>query len=143
MDERVGVLLAQFSAEFHDPGVVYRARPPHPAGSITVTQQDGRRVMILVGEIDLAVVQEFEQTTTAADGQSPGTSWSSDVTTVFDLSAVTFINSAGLSFLIRHQQHAQHAGQRSLLREPPRPVERVLRMTGVDTLFESPRPRPL
>jgi anti-anti-sigma factor len=118
--------------------VVHEARPPHPAGSITVTHQDGRRVVSLVGEIDLAVVQEFEQTTTAADGRTPGPSGSGGVTTVFDLSAVTFINSAGLGFLIRHQQHAQRTGQRSLLREPPRPVERVLRMMGVDTLFEDP-----
>ncbi|HEY0890840.1 MAG TPA: STAS domain-containing protein [Nocardioides sp.] len=52
-----------------------------------------------------------------------------------DVADVTFIDSSGLGALVRLQQQAVDAGRSLRLRNPPRPVTRILSLTGLADLF--------
>lgn len=52
-----------------------------------------------------------------------------------DLGAVTFLDSAGLSVLIATHQRAEAGGATFRLRRVPQPVQRLLAVTGLDSLL--------
>ena len=106
---------------------------PAPPGTIAILQQNGERVMLLSGEIDVDTVQAFEARTGSA-GSAPLPSTS---VAVADVTAVTFIDCYGLSFLVRGTQAARASGRRPILRGPTPPVQRVLRLTGLTALFST------
>jgi len=101
---------------------------PFPAGSITVESRDGGMVLRLEGEVDTATVAAF-------DAEHPGGNAFAGVWVV-DASAVTFLNSVGVRLLVRATEPARAAGIRPVLWHPSRVVEQVLRLTGVDELFD-------
>ncbi len=124
----------------HDPPPAAAAPPAHawsaaPSGSIAILQQDGERVLVLSGEIDVDAVQAFEAGTGPA-GQAPSPTTS---VAVADVTAVTFIDCYGLGFLVRCTQSARDSGRLPILRGPTPPVERVLRLTGHTALFSTDR----
>jgi anti-anti-sigma factor len=109
--------------------------PPHEApGMITLVDEDGAFVLCLADEIDTAVVTSFEAT--AADA-SHGEQRPTEAVSIVDVSAVTFIDSVGLTFLVRQTQTARDSGLLPVLRRPTAPVSRALELTGVDRLFRT------
>jgi anti-anti-sigma factor len=113
--------------------VALPAHAPAPPGTIALLEENGVRVMVLSGEIDVGTVQAFEaRTGSARPAPSPATS-----VAVADVTAVTFIDCDGLSFLVRCTQAVRASGRRPLLRGPTPPVERVLRLTGLTALFDT------
>src|SRR5919202_189512 len=55
---------------------------------------------------------------------------------VFDLSAVTFVDSSGLRELLRARMECDRRGGRLVLAGVPRTVARLLDLTGTTTMFE-------
>jgi anti-sigma B factor antagonist len=101
--------------------------PPHAQGTIRIGVHDGGAILHLSGEIDTAAVAAFES--------SPAPDPALRVLLV-DASAVTFLNSVGARLLVRQTQAARDAGLRPKLRRPSRPVRQLLRVTGLDQLFD-------
>ena len=98
-------------------------------GSITIEhEQRGRRVLCLSGEIDTAVVADFY----AVYGGVPL------VVDQIDAGGVTFISSTGVAVLLRCATESEAAGRHPVLRASSRPVDRLLRLSGLGGLF--PRP---
>lgn len=104
--------------------MVDAVRPVSPGGlpgAIAVEQQGGARVLRLAGEIDGAVVGEFQ----AAHGRVPVP------VDLIDAGQVTFIGSSGVVFLLRWSGGAAHAGRRAALRRSSPVLDRILRLTGL------------
>jgi anti-anti-sigma factor len=102
--------------------------PPHAPGSIRFAAEDGGIVLHLTGEIDSATVADYRRTA-PRDAEPPAL-------LLIDASAVTFMNSVGAGFLLEQTTAARQAGVRPLLRRPSRAALQVLRLTGLDLLFE-------
>ena len=60
---------------------------------------------------------------------------------VLDTSAVTFIDSSGLAFLLQLQGVASDAGRPVVLRDPSGAVVDLLSLVGLDTLFPRAEPQ--
>lgn len=100
------------------------AARPH---DITVQTVDGGTVVVLRGEIDAglrAAASGCMVTVVAAEGPL-----------VIDTSAVTFIDSSGLAFLLQLQGVASAAGRAVTLRDPAGVVVDLLALVGLDGLF--------
>lgn len=54
---------------------------------------------------------------------------------VVDLGAVTYLDSSGLSALVASRAHADRAGVVLALAAVPRRIQKVLAITGLDTVF--------
>ena len=101
--------------------------PPYPTGQIDYRLEDLGCVLHLTGEIDAAVVAEFER---SAVGAPPPV-------VAVDASAVTFMSSSGVGLLVRRTEDQRQAGNRPVLRQPSRATRSVLGITGVDRLFDT------
>jgi anti-anti-sigma factor len=108
---------------------------PHPGrrrpfpGSITIEHESGgRRVLCLSGDVDSATVAEYE----GLQGRLPV------VVDVIDAGAVSFLSSAGLAVLVRCAEAAAAAGRVPVLRAASGPVNRLLRIAGLDAYFSRP-----
>lgn len=101
--------------------------PPYPTGQIAYRNEDLGRVLHLTGEIDAAVVDQFER---SVAGAAPPV-------VAVDASAVTFMSSSGVALLLRQTEGQRQAGDPPPLREPSRAARLVLAITGVDTLFDA------
>lgn len=99
--------------------------PPYPTGQIAYRIEDRGWVLHLTGEIDAAVVQEFERSV----------SWTAPPVVAVDASAVTFMSSSAVALLVRHTQGQRQAGRPPALRQPSRAARSVLWITGADALF--------
>jgi anti-sigma B factor antagonist len=100
--------------------------PPYALGRIWLEHEDGAAVLHLAGEIDVATVERYESERTATAVQ----------VVAVDAARVTFLNSTGVAFLVRQTLVARNTGRRPQLRRPSRTAQHVLRLTGVDRLFE-------
>jgi anti-anti-sigma factor len=110
---------------------------PHPGrplpGSLTVEHEaGGRRVLCLTGDVDSAVVADFE----GRQGRLPV------VVDAIDAGAVTFLGSAGLAVMVRYAEAAAAAGRLPVLRAASSQVERLVRAAGLQTYFPRPEPGP-
>src|SRR3954452_14031020 len=110
---------------------------PHPgrlrpcAGSITIEREaGGRRVLCLSGDGDSAAVAEFR----GRQGSIPV------VVDVIDAGAVSFLGSAGLAVMVRYAEAGTVAGRRLVLRAASGPVDRLLRLAGMESVFSRPEP---
>ncbi len=103
---------------------------PRPAaGAVTIESDDAeRRVLCLRGNVDTAVATRF------AHAQRRDRV----VVDAIDAGTVTFISSSGLALLLVCVEASLAAGRSPLLRAASRPVDRALRMAGIDDVF--PRP---
>ncbi|MGY1616892.1 STAS domain-containing protein [Geodermatophilus sp. SYSU D00691] len=77
------------------------------------------------GEVDTTTVAQFY----AVYGAVPL------VVDQIDAGTVTFISSTGLAVLLRCATESEAAGRRPVLRASSRPVDRLLKMSGVGSLF--------
>ena len=103
---------------------------PH---AITVDQVDGTTLVLLQGEIDASLrhaASEAMVAVLAAHGPL-----------VIDTSAVTFIDSSGMAFLLQLHGVASDAGRSVDLRDPSGVVVDLLALVGLDTLFRPGEPQ--
>lgn len=89
---------------------------------------DGRCVLAVSGEFDLAVVDEFLERALACLDDAPGI----DV----DLGGVTFIDSSGLGALVRVRKEAAARGKTLTLVEVGAATHRLLEITGLQQAFD-------
>jgi anti-anti-sigma factor len=100
------------------------AQQPH---GITLDDAGGTTLVRLSGEIDAG---QREAASRCMVGVLGGTS-----PLVIDTSAVTFIDSSGLAFLLQLHAVAADAGRAVELRDPSGAVVDLLALVGLDTLF--------
>jgi anti-sigma B factor antagonist len=94
-----------------------------------VEQRVGRRAVLAVaGEVDIATAAELRTAIEAAATRAFEI-W-------LDLSDTTFMDSSGLHAMSEACDELAHANRRLALVCPEGPVLRVLRLTGLDQLFE-------
>lgn len=99
--------------------------PTSPPLKVDSTHQGEARIVKLVGELDLA-------STPHAEAQILAALMDTHKMIVVDLSELAFIDSAGISALLRVEAgSAADAGRLVFLRGTP-PVQRVLRLCGAD-----------
>ena len=101
--------------------------PQRPEFGVTVSTDDGVRVVAVSGELDLDTMAELSEALAAGNGFA---------TTVVDLRGVTFIDSSGVSGLLSAARRARDAGERLVCVPGPQPIQRVFELTGVDTVLE-------
>lgn len=101
-------------------------RPP-AAFAIEEERAGAATVVRLSGEVDVAASPELRARVDAA-AAGP---------LVFDLSAVTFVDSSGLRELLRARMECDRRGGRLLLAGVPATVARLLELTGTATMFET------
>ena len=113
--------------------------PDFPSEPNASTLDDG--LLVVSGEVDLATVPELRRRLGGATTRAP------ELTV--DLSAVTFIDCAGLRPLLEARKRQRVDGGRLVLRSPSWAVVRLLRFTGllaaftvVDALSRAPGPVP-
>jgi anti-sigma B factor antagonist len=98
-----------------------------PSDQFSVSVVDG--VVYLEGEIDSYVAPAFDKALHEFSGSL-----------TLDCSAVTFLDSSGLSVLVRHYQQRCEEGDCLRLVEVSRPVRRVLEITQLLKLLTDCRP---
>jgi anti-anti-sigma factor len=94
--------------------------------ALAVTFPDGDRLAVLCGELDVATVPTLEA---AFELVSPGAAM------VLDLSQVTFLDSSGLTGLVRLYHRLGGDRDSVVLRNPTPNVQQVLAITALDTVF--------
>jgi anti-anti-sigma factor len=102
--------------------------------SVEVRDEDRAVVIGVTGELDLASSPALEQEL------ERGAAASAEVVVV-DLRRLEFMDSTGLSVLVRAHQRASESGQRFGVVRGPQQVQRLLSLTGVAdrlTLADSP-----
>ena len=92
--------------------------------SIEVSDVDGAGVLALAGELDLSSGSTLEQ---ALERLLSGDARQ----VIVDLRQLEFMDSTGLSILIKAQQRAEQGGKRLALVKGPPQVQRLLTLTGV------------
>jgi len=88
------------------------------------SERDGRPVLVVAGEIDLAVAGRFAQELDSLIADSTGTG-------AVDLSGVGFIDSSGIRELLKAKRAASASGGDLLLLHPSASARRVLEISGV------------
>lgn len=94
----------------------------------TTTGPDGAPALAVSGELDISGVDEFLARAGALLESGTGPIG-------VDLAGVTFIDSSGLGALVRLQKAATAEKRGLRLLEVPRPVARILELTGLTDLF--------
>ncbi|MEU3957097.1 STAS domain-containing protein [Streptomyces achromogenes] len=115
-----------------------RADPPPPDGRegdtpVDVRVQrlaDDRALLTVRGDLDLHTAHRL------GDVLQPLLSGDEHMVLV-DLSAVTFLDSTGLTMLISAYRTARSTGARLALIAPSPPVREMLRLTGVDRVVDA------
>jgi anti-sigma B factor antagonist len=96
--------------------------------------EDRAVVISVTGELDLASSPALEQ-------QLERLAPTDTALVIVDLRALEFMDSTGLSVLVRADQRAQEHNQRLVLVKGPQQVQRLLTLTGVEerlTLVDTP-----
>lgn len=107
-----------------------REEPQDTAFGIEVSSDARTTLVRLTGEIDIAASDALSR---VDGGTMPPTTQ-----VVVDLSAVTFLDSVGVSFLVRLATQAREQGRTVVLREVPPAVGEVLALVGASELFDVP-----
>jgi anti-anti-sigma factor len=104
-------------------------RCPNPSEfSLLVVTQHLDIVVQLCGELDLVSIPSLEECLDVAVAEVPRR-------LVLDLSALVFIDAAGVAALIRARRHADATGVGMVLDSPIAPVRRVLDLTDLEREF--------
>ena len=91
---------------------------------LETTNKGDASVIRVIGELDLATSPALEQELDRVDGDSVSL-------VVVDLAELDFMDSTGLSVLVRAQQRAEENGRRLGLVNSSQQVQRLLTLTGV------------
>ena len=92
---------------------------------VTTRDEGGRAVVSATGEVDVFTVPRLDDALTALTSAGR-----TDV--VVDLSGVDFLDSTGLSVLVKAQQTVQEAGGKLAVVVTAERVAKVFRITGLD-----------
>ncbi|WP_338762157.1 STAS domain-containing protein [Nocardia vulneris] len=93
----------------------------------TVASQDGATVLTVAGEVDLATAPALESAIEAILDGKPAA-------LIIDLTAVSFLASAGMAVLVATHQRAGSATAIAVVADGPA-TSRQLRMTNLDQVF--------
>ncbi|GAA4847775.1 hypothetical protein GCM10023221_28300 [Luteimicrobium xylanilyticum] len=96
-------------------------------GTISVDEETGRTVVVLAGEIDVALRPEASQALSTALRR--------DLPVVVDASGVTFADSSGIAFLIQFRALGRDEGLDVTFRSLPPAIVDVLEILGVRDEF--------
>jgi anti-anti-sigma factor len=100
---------------------------------VTTPGADNAPVLAVSGDLDISGVKEFlDDADRLLDTGAAAIE--------LDLGGVTFIDSSGLGALVRVQRTATVAGRQLRLTNVPRPVTRILELTGLTDLFTERSP---
>jgi anti-anti-sigma factor len=94
-------------------------------GRITVQRDGDGHVLRLVGDIDAATIDAYEQSPLDAS-----------LISAVDLTGVDFLSSSGVTFLIRQTKPARDRGHLPVLRGLSRRTQRILQLTGALGMFQ-------
>ncbi|MGY1640566.1 STAS domain-containing protein [Geodermatophilus sp. SYSU D00703] len=103
-----------------------------PTGWITVRAEAGGHVLHLTGDVDAPVLQQFAREH-AVDRLR---------VLAVDVDELAYIDSAGLTFLVRWAQSARAEGRPARIRRATRRFARVLELSGLTSLFDLTPPPP-
>ncbi|MEZ0109652.1 anti-anti-sigma factor [Catenulispora sp. EB89] len=95
--------------------------------STSTRHDDGRVVLTVAGDVDLAAHARFQADLDQA--------WDGSTDLVIDCSQVDFLDSMGLRVLVHARQRAVDNGRDLVVAAPSEPVLRVLELAGVAELF--------
>jgi anti-sigma B factor antagonist len=101
---------------------------------VEVRSENGAQLLSVTGELDLASSPALEEELERVANESPSL-------VIIDLRALDFMDSTGLSVLIRAHQRAQERGHEFGIVNGSRQVRRLLSLTGVAdrlTIVEEP-----
>jgi stage II sporulation protein AA (anti-sigma F factor antagonist) len=99
--------------------------PPAPAQlSITRTDDDGGVVLALAGELDVTTSPQLEQALSDLDAEA-------SLRVLLDLGELTFVDSAGVSVLIKAKKQTEANGRELVLQRPTAQVHRVFALVGM------------
>jgi anti-anti-sigma factor len=98
-----------------------------PEFELTISSEDGVRVVAISGELDLDTMIELSTALAVENGRA---------TTVIDLRGLTFIDSSGVSGLMAAARRARDAGSRLVCVRGSARIQRIFELTGVDTVLE-------
>jgi anti-anti-sigma factor len=101
--------------------------PQRPEFGVTVSTEDGVRVVAVSGELDLDTMGELNEALAVGNGFA---------TTVVDLRGVTFIDSSGVSGILAAARRARDVNERMVCVPGSQQIQRVFQLTGVDTVLE-------
>jgi anti-sigma B factor antagonist len=90
---------------------------------------DGGVRLRLDGEFDIGSIAMVEASLRRAEEDQPGL-------LVLDLSGVTFIDSSGLRVILTADRRAKQQGRRFALIEGSAAIQRIFKITGVDSVLE-------
>jgi anti-sigma B factor antagonist len=101
------------------------------AFDVAVEPADGRAVVVVHGELDIATTPRLEDVLASTEGGGV-----EDL--IVDLSPTTFCDSSGMAAVLRAHRRAEARGARLVLVCPAgnRDVSRVIRLLGLDEVFE-------
>src|SRR4051794_17105357 len=99
--------------------------PQRPEFEVTVSTEDGVRVVAVSGDLDLDTMGELNAALAADDAVL--------ATTVLDLRGLTFIDSSGVSGVLAAARRARDAGGRLVCVPGPPSIRRGFELTGIDT----------
>ncbi len=97
------------------------------ASGMTLHEEPERSLVAVYGEIDLAVRQEAGALCQALAQRA--------LPVVIDASDVTFVDSAGMSVLVRIARDAESGGYPVVLEHAPWMLKELMTITGVDRLL--------
>jgi anti-sigma B factor antagonist len=101
---------------------------------LDVRDQDHAAVIVASGELDLASAPELEHELERAQESNVST-------LIIDLRPLEFLDSTGLSILIKAHQRAEAAGRRFAVVKGPHQVQRLLALSGLEerlTVIDAP-----
>ena len=101
---------------------------------VSIVHVDGHSNVRVTGEIDLATATELRHRLETVIAAGTG-----DVD--LDLSDVTFVDCSGLAVLLAARQELQGKKHRLMVRNPSKPVLRLLELSGVlDVMMDARQP---
>ena len=103
----------------------------HPLQARSETRPDGV-ILVLEGALDISTVQRAEAELKRAESSLGG----DGALVALDLRGLEFMDSTGLRFVIAAHSRAREAGRRFVVIQGPDAVDRVFRVTRVDSLVE-------
>jgi anti-sigma B factor antagonist len=104
--------------------------PPHPPSPfrVDVSRSDGRVLVAVDGELDLATAPQLREALATAPEEG-------ETEIILDLTRLEFIDSTGLSVLVMAFTRTRAAGGSIVLRNPSQSVMRILEITGLVSVF--------
>lgn len=106
-----------------------RATAGQPLLSVRVEHVDGAFTVGLGGELDVSTAPQLHEVLLDAVSQQP----SGPI--ILDLSALTFVDSTGLSLLVSTHKRMNGVGRALVLRGAQPTVRRLLEVTGLTDVF--------